>query len=67
MPTQEYMDEIKGGGEYVAIKGLSSERKKLQAHQTLVFTHTYTPVSYTHLDVYKRQVVYSLRVAICKG
>ena len=59
---QESMDEIGEGRRYMMIKRLSKEGKKLSTERKVhqprggrMGCAVRVPVSYTHLDVYKRQ------------
>ena len=49
---------------YNVIKKKSTDRQTdTQTHtdtDTDTHTHTHTPVSYTHLDVYKRQILFRI-------
>ena len=48
---------VKAGADFIVTPGLKEEVVKVcQEEETLIIPGCVTPVSYTHLDVYKRQV-----------
>ena len=47
-------------------EGVTMKRKRGLVHVILALLMSMLPVSYTHLDVYKRQIPYSLRNALEK-
>ena len=49
-----FSSNIPGKAEILLILGVTCVHKRM--YVTLRHAHTHTPVSYTHLDVYKRQI-----------